>query len=85
MICPNCGSSFKPMNSDFLPYCSEGCQRRFREGTEVADSELGERLALLEDLVRHCQIHSGYQNCGYNKMSSELKSIYDEITGRERP
>lgn len=23
--CPNCGDSFKPMNSDHLPFCCQGC------------------------------------------------------------
>ena len=33
----------------------------------------------LRHLVKHCWIHSGYQNCGYNQMTSEQKNLYDGI------
>lgn len=83
MICPNCGESFKPTNSDCRPYCSEGCHRKFIAGQEIANEDLEERVKLLEDLVRHCWVHSGYRNCGYSQMSSELKALFDEIRGRQ--
>lgn len=33
----------------------------------------------LRDLVRHCWIHSGYRNCGYDQMSAEQRALYDAI------
>ncbi len=59
----------------------EYIRRREKDAEEI--EELEERVGLLEDLIRHCQIHSGYENCVYRQMSSELKAVYDEITGRE--
>lgn len=35
----------------------------------------------LRSLVEHCWIHSGYQNCGYAKMTAEEKELFDDITG----
>ena len=35
----------------------------------------------LEDLVNHCWIHSGYENCGYKQMTTEQKKLYDSLTG----
>jgi len=32
----------------------------------------------LKDLVAHCWVHSGYQNCGYKQMSTRQKMLYDE-------
>lgn len=59
----------------------EYIRRREKDAEEI--EELEERVGLLEDLVRHCQIHSGYENCGYSQMSSELKALFDEIRGRQ--
>lgn len=39
-----------------------------------------ERLnAALRDLVEHCWLHSGYQDCGYLHMTTEQKALYDSI------
>ena len=32
----------------------------------------------LSDLVVHCWVHSGYQNCGYKQMTTRQKEFYDE-------
>lgn len=48
--------------------------------TSAATSlELVGYIRQLESLVFHCQIHSGYPNCGYNQMESDQKEIYDGI------
>lgn len=39
----------------------------------------------LKDLVRHCWVHSGYQDCGYMQMTTEQKALYDKIIGRISP
>lgn len=39
----------------------------------------------LKDLIRHCAIHSGYQNCGYLQMTTEQKALYDRINKRSTP
>ena len=33
----------------------------------------------LRDLVKHCWLHIGYNNCGYQKMTTEQKVLYDSI------
>lgn len=39
----------------------------------------------LKKLVRHMQIHSGYQENGYMQMTTEQKARYDRIAGRVSP
>lgn len=49
--------------------------------TEV-DEDIKQATELIENLiglVEHCQIHSGYKNCGYLQMTSDQKSLYDSI------
>lgn len=45
---------------------------------ERANGLVRENYALRE-LVAHCWVHSGYQNCGYGQMDSEMRSLYDEV------
>ena len=33
----------------------------------------------LKELVLHCWVHSGYENCGYKEMTTEQKLHYDSI------
>ena len=33
----------------------------------------------LRELVKHCWVHSGYENCGYRQMDSEQRKLYDRI------
>lgn len=42
------------------------------------------KLDALENLIVHCQVHSGYKDCGYNQMTTEEKELYDEILNKER-
>jgi len=37
----------------------------------------------LRDLVCHAWVHSGYQDCGYNKMDSKMRVFYKKILGEE--
>lgn len=39
----------------------------------------------LKSLVRHCRIHSGYQDCGYMQMTTEQKALYDRINNSRTP
>jgi len=43
-----------------------------------AESALA-RVQQLEEVIRHCQIHCGFRNCGYVHMTTEQKAIYDEV------
>lgn len=36
-------------------------------------------IAELRNLVKHCSIHSGYNNCGRQQMTSRQKALYDLI------
>lgn len=36
----------------------------------------------LRDLVEHCYVHSGYQDCGYEQMDTPLKALYDRVVGK---
>lgn len=33
----------------------------------------------LKDLVLHCWVHSGYENCGYREMTTKQKNVYDLV------
>lgn len=34
----------------------------------------------LIELIQHCWIHSGYENCGYRQMTTRQKQIFDDLT-----
>lgn len=36
----------------------------------------------LRELVRHCQVHSGYPDCGYVQMDTPMKRLYNKTLGR---
>ena len=36
----------------------------------------------LQDLVRHCWVHSGYKDCGYNQMDTPQRSLYCDVICR---
>ena len=42
--------------------------------------QLDAELARLRELILHIWVHDGYENCGYMKMTTEQKQLYDEIT-----
>ena len=44
-----------------------------------------EREKQLEELVRHCWVYSGYENCGYRKMTTEEKELFDSVTRNHEP
>jgi hypothetical protein len=44
---------------------------------------LEEQVKRLRELVRHCWVHSGYENCGYKQMGSDERQLYDEVTSEE--
>jgi hypothetical protein len=37
------------------------------------------RIKVLEDLVGHCWVHSGYRDCGYDQMDSQMRELYDAV------
>lgn len=41
--------------------------------------EVEAEKAALRNLVQHCWVHSGYQDCGYKHMTTEEKALYDEV------
>lgn len=64
--------------------------RRMRPVSLTADQvvDMLERLRQLEadnvrlaELLQHCSRHSAYANCGYERMGSAQRILYDEITG----
>lgn len=44
---------------------------------ETIDAQAAE-ITALQELVSHCWVHSGYENCGYRQMTSEQQRLYDE-------
>ncbi len=50
---------------------------------ESENRQLPEREKALIDLVGHCWVHSGYQDCGYQQMDSEMRKLYDEVKAIE--
>jgi hypothetical protein len=49
---------------------------------EASDSDrkkLAARVTALEDLVGHCWVHSGYRDCGYDQMDSNMRELYDAV------
>jgi hypothetical protein len=45
--------------------------RLFRYGTD--------REKKLENLVCHCWVYSGYENCGYKHMTKEQKALFNSV------
>ena len=43
---------------------------------------LAERCAMAEEIVRHAWVHSGYPDCGYDKMTAKQRERYDQLVGR---
>lgn len=39
-----------------------------------------DEIAALRGLVKHCWLHTNYRNCGYDKMTSEERDLFDRIT-----
>jgi hypothetical protein len=42
-----------------------------------------QKLEDLRDLIRHCWVHSGYQDCGYLQMTTQQKNLYNKTIGRK--
>jgi hypothetical protein len=42
-------------------------------------ADLAARLDSMEDLVRHCWVHSGHEDCGWKQMDGSMKRLYQEI------
>jgi uncharacterized protein YunC (DUF1805 family) len=40
---------------------------------------LVERVRELEELIRHCWVHSGYADCGAAQMDSAMRLLYDTV------
>lgn len=53
--------------------------------TEFDYETLKAENADLRSLIKHCWVHSGYQDCGYKQMTSEQKALYDKVIGRAEP
>ncbi len=43
------------------------------------NDRLTARVAELEDVLRHCKIHSSYQECGRRQMTTEQKAVFDRV------
>lgn len=48
-----------------------------------ADATALDRMARLEDLIRHCWVHSGYADCGSSQMSTPMYRAYCGAIGRD--
>lgn len=59
----------------------ELCQTRANlDEAHLIIEKKNEHINDLKMLVKHCWIHSGYRNCGYNQMTYEQQKLYDKIT-----
>jgi hypothetical protein len=75
-------ASFKTfMSTD----CNLGNSIECRE-CEQADKSiqtLKSEAMLLEDMVRHAWVHSGYPSCGYKQMTTDQKKAFCQIIGAQ--
>jgi hypothetical protein len=46
---------------------------------EEVNAGLLARVTDLEELVRHCWVHSGYQDCGSAKMTTGQREMYQSV------
>jgi hypothetical protein len=56
------------------------------DGADVAPRDPDEpttETERLRDLIQHCWVHSGYQDCGYGQMTTEQKRLYREVIERK--
>ena len=61
----------------------EMIQANVRLGGALVDALV--QIAELEALVRHCWVHSGHQDCGYDQMERRLRAIYCQVIRRTGP
>lgn len=47
-------------------------------------SETNDEVTRLQDLVKHCWVHSGYRDCGYSQMNVSMRQLYDQVIGRRK-
>jgi hypothetical protein len=52
--------------------------RWYAEASEE-NRQLAARLAAVEDLVRHCWVHSGHADCGWKQMDGPMRLLYQQI------
>lgn len=66
----------------FMCWLGEVEDRSWTRDGAVAVRELN-RLAdyveNLEELIRHCWVHSGYQDCGSDQMTTNQRELYRHI------
>jgi hypothetical protein len=55
------------------------------ESSDSDRQKLAARVKALEDLVGHCWVHSGYRDCGYDQMDSEMREMYDAVKCLSEP
>lgn len=60
-------------------YDTESSARRVAEKAAERESVLESENKMLRELVSHCWVHSGYENCGYKHMTTAQKELYDSI------
>ena len=53
-----------------------------REGVWIECRDPQNPLSEVEQLVRHCWVHSGHVDCGFNSMTTEQRELYARIIGR---
>lgn len=42
-----------------------------------------DEVQALKELIKHCQIHSAYSNCGYQKMDQDMRRLYDAVDAED--
>ena len=50
----------------------------------VVSSSMSETIDSLRNLVRHCWVHSGYEDCGFKQMDKKQRMLYTDITMEDR-
>ncbi|MCA8972868.1 MAG: hypothetical protein KDC95_23995 [Planctomycetes bacterium] len=49
------------------------------DNSDKINDELAEAVVRLHNLVDHCYIHSGYRDCGFDQMDSEMRTLYRRV------
>jgi hypothetical protein len=73
-----------PNGLDLEKLVTEWSQRatenaRTFQDLQVENAKLAARLAAVEDLVRHCWVHSGHADCGWKQMDGPMRLLYQQI------
>lgn len=91
MNCEICGEAVGPLSDgDFVGFysdsifCFKGESSKKHQVRPINESVNDTSVNELKELIRHCWVHSGYDNCGYDKMTTAQKHLYNSIVDNEQ-